>query len=257
MKIKLHISKAKSKVESCQLLAAALNQDTDVVEKLEDADVLIIIGCWNHHSSSLAGDAKNMGIPFVVVPWGDVSRWNLKKPFLKRKIQKHFYQKRIFKNASGVIATTPMEKEYLAKRKWIHNVDLVRNWLYSSFVTEEDTIKGISTVCHQAWDAFEVEKAEKIAKKTKDAICQQLLQIKSRMPHHNIPISYFKKLHTLLYADNYDEDNLNDEIDRLHLTSFAQAVFQVMSMKTGLSEGFMPIPAKKNHIAKKIEKYSK
>ncbi len=43
----------------------------------------------------------------------------------------------------------------------------------------------------------------------------------------------------------------------LKLSSYAAAVFQVMTEKTGLTEGFMPLPAKKSRKSKEILKYVK
>lgn len=104
---------------------------------------------------------------------------------------------------------------------------------------------------------FEHRKAEAIADQTKDAIITQIMQIRSRMPHKNIPQKYLDDLHTLLYADNYDEDAINKELANLKLSSYAASVFQAMKEKTGLTEGFMPLPAKKGWKSKKILKYIK
>lgn len=96
-----------------------------------------------------------------------------------------------------------------------------------------------------------------IAAQTKEPIIAQILQIKSRMPHQNIPQNYLDSLHTLLYADNYDEDAINEELKTLKLSSYAAAVFQAMTEKTGLTEGFMPLPAKKSRKSKEILRYVK
>lgn len=90
-----------------------------------------------------------------------------------------------------------------------------------------------------------------IAAQTKEPIIAQILQIKSRMPHQNISQNYLDSLHTLLYADNYDEDAINEELQTLKLSGYAAAVFQAMTEKTGLTEGFMPLPAKKAEKARR------
>ena len=85
----------------------------------------------------------------------------------------------------------------------------------------------------------------------------QIMQIKSRMPHQNIPQKYLDDLHTLLYADDYDEDAIKQELAEKKLSSYAASVFQTMTDKTGLTEGFMPIPAKKGRKSKEILKFVK
>ncbi len=72
---------------------------------------------------------------------------------------------------------------------------------------------------------MERRKAEAIAQLTQDAIISQVLQIKSRMPHKNIPQKYLDDLHTLLYADDYDEDAIKEELGKLKLSNYAASVF--------------------------------
>ena len=103
---------------------------------------------------------------------------------------------------------------------------------------------------------FEQQKAEAIAAQTKQAIIAQIMQIKSRMPHQNIPQRSLDDLHTLLYADDYDEDAIKQELAEKKLSSYAASVFQTMTDKTGLTEGFMPI-LKKGRKSKEILKFVK
>ena len=68
---------------------------------------------------------------------------------------------------------------------------------------------------------------------------------------------YIDDLHTLLYADNYDEDAIHAELAKLKLDMYAAAVFDAMTEKTGLTEGFMPLPARKGRKSRQILKYIK
>ena len=104
---------------------------------------------------------------------------------------------------------------------------------------------------------YEKRKAEAIAAKTDEPIIAQIMQIKSRMPHRNIPQKYIDDLHTLLYADNYDEDAIHAELTKQKLDMYAAAVFDAMTEKTGLTEGFMPLPARKGRKSRLILKYIK
>ena len=102
-----------------------------------------------------------------------------------------------------------------------------------------------------------LHRARQDNRKLKQAIIAQIMQIKSRMPHQNIPQKYLDDLHTLLYADDYDEDAIKQELAEKKLSSYAASVFQTMTDKTGLTEGFMPIPAKKGRKSKEILKFVK
>ncbi len=257
MKIYFYISKAKNKIDIYQEYLSVLRDDVCATDSMADSDVVAILGCWNKKSSSIASKARRMGIPYFLIPLGDLSRWNMHKPFWKRKLQKHLYQKSLAKHASGIIALSPMEKQFIERRKWNNNVLLIRSFVFSSLIDAESTKKQLDDEFSKAYDLYEANKIEKIASKTESVICRQLLLIKSRMSHKNIPMLYINQLNTLLYADDYDEDDLNDEMDRLHITKFAKSVFQVMTTRTGLTEGFMPTPASDNRKAKTIESYIK
>ena len=61
----------------------------------------------------------------------------------------------------------------------------------------------------------------------------------------------------LIEGENLDEDAINEELAKLKLSDYAASVFQAMTEKTGLTEGFMPQPAKKGRKSKEILKYVK
>ena len=163
----------------------------------------------------------------------------------------------MYAKANLVVATTPMAKSYLEKKGWNKRIALIRYAGYSHLTTSEAMIQNWMETDEETLAAFEQQKAETIAAQTKQASVAQIMQIKSRMPHQNIPQKYLDDLHTLLYADDYDEDAINEELKKLKLDSYAASVFQAMTDKTGLTEGFMPLPAKKGRKSKEILKYVK
>lgn len=235
----------------------ALKQQLNLTQSLIDADILLLLGAWDMRSALLARKARKMGIPYIVCPLGDISERNRKNPMMKRTFQHYLYQKTMFKKASLIIATTPLEEKYITKLAYNKNISLIRYFAYSHLTTkgamqEEWSSQNTSTLSH-----YEQEKAKTIATKTQDPIVAQILQIQSRMPHQNIPQNYLDSLNDLLYADNYDENEVNEELSKLKLTNYAAAVFQVMSEKTGLTEGFMPLPAQQGRLSKKIMSYTK
>ena len=113
---------------------------------------------------------------------------------------------------------------------------------------------------------YEQRKAEKIKERValslgehkeqdnEDAILEQLLQIESRIPHQNIPLSYLQKLQILLHDTEYNDDILEERIEQLKIRKFSQRVFQVMAETTGLTEGYMPIEAIEDKTSKQIQK---
>ena len=161
------------------------------------------------------------------------------------------------KSAELIIATTPLEKEYLTALGWNSHISLIRYFGYSQLTSQSamtEDWQGADTI---TFTNYEKRKAEAIAAKTDEPIIAQIMQIKSRMPHRNIPQKYIDDLHTLLYADNYDEDAIHAELTKQKLDMYAAAVFDAMTEKTGLTEGFMPLPARKGRKSRQIQKYIK
>ena len=257
MKVYLFISKQKRLYKMYLPYIEALNQKLDITKQLVDADIVLILGARRMDGARLARKSRKMGIPYIVCPLGDISERNRKNPHFKRSLQSLLYQKSMYQKADLVIATTPMEKDYLTLLGWNKSIALIRYFGYSHLASEEATMEDWLNTNDATFADFERRKAEHIATLTQDAIITQIMQIQSRMPHKNIPQKYLDDLHTLLYADNYDEDAICEELEKLKLTNYAASVFQAMTGKTGLTEGFMPLPAKKGRKSKEILKYVK
>ena len=257
MKVYLFISKPKKLLKMYQPYTEALSRQLDVTQQLADADIVLILGAWTIKGAQLARKAKKMCIPYIVCPLGDLSERNRKNPQFKRSLQSFLYQKAMYQKADLIIATTPMEKAYLQILGWNKSIWLIRYFGYNHLTNEGAMLEEWKQADTTIIDEFERRKAEAIAAQTNEAIVAQVLQIQSRMPHKNIPKKYLDNLHTLLYADNYDEDAINESFDKLKLSSYAASVFQAMTEKTGLTEGFMPLPAKKGRKSKEILKYVK
>ena len=257
IRVYLFISKQKQLCKMYLPYIEALHQKLDTTKQLVDADIVVILGAWTMEGAQLARKSRKMGIPYIVCPLGDISERNRKNPHFKRNLQSVLYQKDMYKKADLVIATTPMEREYLAKLGWNKNISLIRYFGYSQLTNEEITKEDWQNTNSTTLADFEKRKAEMIGAQTKNAIIAQIMQIQSRMPHKNIPQKYLDDLHTLLYADDYDEDAICEELDKLKLTNYAASVFQAMTDKTGLTEGFMPLPAHKGRESKEILKYVK
>lgn len=235
----------------------ALFSNLEGTTLIDDADVVIILGAWTQSGARVARQARKMGIPYVVCPLGDISDRNRHNPGIKRSLQTSLYQKNMIKKAAAVIATTPLEQNYLISLGWNKHVFLIRNYACTHLTNLQKMLEAWVDNTRDVLDNFESTKAEVIAGLSELPIAQQILQIKSRMSHRNIPMSYLTDLHNLLYADNYDEDELALEMKKLKISTYAASVFHVMSQTTGLTEGFMPIPAKQGLLARKIMKYVK
>ncbi len=235
--------------------STAISQYLDVVDNIYDADVVLLLGAWIRQLSLVASKARHIGMPYILVPLGDLSAWSCKHPHVLRFSQRHFYLSKTVRKAACLIATTPMEKEYLVGLAWNDDVRMVRYPVYTRMTDYQLMTDGIRIINESVLQDFEDRREKQIADMTDNLICRQLLLIYRRMSHRNIPFSYIASLHAMLLADNYDEDLLAVEMKRLHITTFAASLFHAMHDVTGLTEGFMPIPDKKSKLSKRIIKY--
>lgn len=257
MKVYLFASKEKKVLKMYLPYIETLQQKLDITTQMADADIVLILGAWSIKGARTARKARRMGIPYIVCPLGDISERNRTNPYLKRKVQAIAYQKNMCKRANLLIATSPMEKDYLQRLGWNEGISLIRYFGYSHLTSAQAMSDEWTQADTTTLSDFEIRKAEAIAERTKDAIIAQIIQIESRMPHKNIPQKYLDDLHTLLYADNYDEDAIKEELEKLKLSQYAASVFQAMTEKTGLTAGFMPLPAKEGRKSKEILKFVK
>lgn len=255
MKVFLFISKQKKTLSMYLPYFEALNKKLDITRNMADADIVLLLGAWTMKGARLAKKSRKMGIPYIVCPLGDISERNRKNPHLRRILQTCSYQKAMYKHAELLIATTPMERNYLMKLGWNSRITPISYFGYTQLTNEIAMVHDWNTANNSTLVGFEKRKAEAIDKRTQQPIIAQILQIQSRMSHKYIPQKYLDDLHTLLYADNYDEDAICEELSKQKLTNYAASVFQAMTEKTGLTEGFMPLPAKKGRKSREILSY--
>ncbi len=255
MKVYANINKAKNDTGIYLPYITAIGQYLDVADNLYDADIILLLGGWSYRQARIAARARHIGVPYIMIPFGDFSDWTRCHPLSSRFLQRSFYQVNMARKSECLIATTPLEKENLVSLAWNEDVRMVRYSAYTRMTNDQLMTDGIRIISKSVLQACEERLDKEFAGMSDSSICQQILRISKRMPHRNIPVSYLERLHTLLLADNYDEDALEEEMRKLRITDFAAALFHVMREQTGLTEGFMPIPYKKGKLANRIKSY--
>ena len=73
MKVYLFISNHKKLLKMYLPYIEALNKQLDITNNLVDADIVLIIGAWTWQGAQIAKKAKQMDIPYIVCPLGDIS----------------------------------------------------------------------------------------------------------------------------------------------------------------------------------------
>lgn len=266
MKVKLHITDKKHQVDFITDYVSTLKARFDVVSDLCDADILLVFGVWSHSASRLAHKALRMGIPYIVVPLGDLSAWNLRTPLAARAMQTLLFANRFVRRAQGLVATNHAEKVRLDDIRWNRHVTFIADYLFSSATDQETMVDDYQKLMARVLDKCDDDTRRRTRARV-DAIAQdsddkpekrllfQLLLIEGRMPHENIPAGELEKMYDLLMADNYDEDVLNQLIRRARLGAFAASLWQVLAQLRHLGEGFMPSPPKSGRLSRRIASY--
>ena len=197
MRIYLFISKEKKMLQMYLPYIEALNQKFDICQNLADADIVLIFGAWTRKGAQLASKSRKMGIPYIVCPLGDISERNRQNPHLKRMMQTLMYQKSMYKHANLLVASTPMERNYLMKLGWNNRVILTRYFGYSHLTTLDGMMHDWNDTSLTTLSDYEQRKAEAIAKQTEQPIIAHL----------------FHQFHTVVD----DEGNIHDLAPFLHL----------------------------------------
>jgi hypothetical protein len=259
MKIYLYINKSVLKIDIWRDYMSAVSE-CDRADRLSEADLLHLFGVWDFKASRLVRKARKMGIPYIISPLGGLSSWNMHHPVVKRFFQRYRYQKSMVKHADAILVTTPMEMQYLRKLKWNFQLYRIPNPILTHLLSGAEMRDRMEEVYGKVLSRHEKFKAEQIRRlvgeeSPEHAILRQLLQIQSRMPHQNIPQKYFDVLQSLLHDTDYDDDLLAEQIKKQKILKFSRRIFKVMTIRTGLTEGFMPIEMLNDRKAKTILKY--
>ena len=84
------------------------------------------------------------------------------------------------------------------------------------------------------------------------AICSRFLYIKYLLHKGNIPIDTLKETSSMMITKQYDEDEMEKLIKKLGIYDFVSSLLHAMNIKTGLTEGFMPIESSNNKLSETI-----
>lgn len=83
-------------------------------------------------------------------------------------------------------------------------------------------------------------------------ICSRFLYIKYLLHKGNIPIDTLKETSSMIITKQYDEDEMEKLIKKLGIYDFVSSLLHAMNIKTGLTEGFMPIESSNNKLSETI-----
>lgn len=276
MNVYLFIDRRKKSVDVHGEYAQLLREGCETADTLAEADVVHLLGAWSFKAARIARRARRMGIPYMVTPLGAVSPWNRTHPRWRRLLQTWLYEKRMLTRAHTLIATSEMERSYLLGLKWNPQVFHIANSLLTRTIAPAGMVQLNRQAAGHSLELFEQARTEAVTRATafvddmtfgeaesgqtwpnEREIVGQIMRIHLRMAHRNIPDTYIDRLNSLLNHTEYNDDIVAEALHRLGLTRFARSLFGVMATVTGLTEGFMPLPALSSRQGKTIGRYIK
>ncbi len=238
--------------KTCALLTEQFGGKEAVTVTEEDGHIVHVIGAWHAFSIAAAKKAISRNIPFIHTPLASLSPWN--KPAVSRL--------RLSGAAQAVVASGKMEEQLLGKQSNEH-LFTIPNAVTTNTTTPEEMADAYAELYEKLvaendialWEG--VDAKMKLLNETDEnivKICRDLLYAQGLYRRRIIPKSFLSRLTALLVASDYDEDRFAELLEMMNIYDFSARLFHVMEELTGLTEGFMPVPAYDDKEAKDMMK---
>lgn len=229
------------------LIKGELEKDSSIVLTDENPDVIHIIGAWTTAAVGIAKDALAKYIAIVHTPVCSLSPW----------FKPSSAQVKLTSRCTTVVASGQMENELLdnENRK---NITMILNAVVTATTNAENMTNSYKEVYRQAikstddtlWN--DVEHKVSLVKEDNAVILnisKNLLYAQYLYQRKNFPQIFLNSLSELLTKSDYDEDRLGEVLKLIRLYTFTQHLEYVMQESSQLTEGFMPVPMKKDKVA--------
>ncbi len=226
--------------QTCDILADQFSRVKAVVLTAENPDILHVVGGWDANSMKLARHATQCHIPYIHTPLGTLSPW----------LRPTVGQQRLSSSAHALVASGLMEQKLLLKYN-IERLQLILNPVITSLTTQTEMAYAYLTAYERNTSSNDTTIIENIDNKMRllnegdeniVAICRYLLYAQYLCQKQNIPLTFLHELTQAMVNADYDEEHFADVLDLMNLYDFTQRLEYVLSQKSTLTEGFMPIP---------------
>lgn len=90
--------------------------------------------------------------------------------------------------------------------------------------------------------------------KTEQQVCRAIINVAYELNHHSAPMQHLADLYTIIRSTDMDEDLIGDMMRQIKADDTAGRLMSVMSDFLGLTEGFIPLPTKRDRKSKAMLK---
>lgn len=230
-----------------EVLCAELAKDDKIEITDDNPDIIHFFGAWNPSAQKMAKDAEMKYISTVHTPLGSLSPWQ----------PRSIANAKLTSKCTAIIASGQMEHELIDDGTNNKLLNILNPVVTNSTTAEQMAseykdvyIKSIKTNDDKIWENI-IHKVSMIREQDEVIlnICRNLLYAQCLATRQNIPQIFIDNLSNLLTNSNYDEDRLGEVLKLIHLYMFTQQLEYILQEKSGLKEGFMPIPMKEGKLA--------
>lgn len=219
--------------------------------KGEDYDLIHVIGIPTKEMTRMIRQTKKKLIPIIYSPLAEIVPWN------KARVEPSLAKNLVF------LTTGKTEYTYIQEKYPQAHVHLIKNPLITTATTQTLFNNELVQLYHMVIaqhdehirEAIEkrIDKLKnKIEDKTIHNVLKGFLYLNYKYKRRQILQKDIDEQSLLMQSSDYDEDKMSDLLVECKLFAFVSSLESVMEEKSSLTEGFMPIPAKDNHLTKKI-----
>lgn len=88
--------------------------------------------------------------------------------------------------------------------------------------------------------------------KTEQQVCRAIINVAYELNHRSAPMRHLADLYTIIRSTDMDEDLIGDMLRQIKASDTVGRLMSVMGDFLGLTEGFMPLPKKKDRKSRAI-----
>jgi len=228
--------------------------------KSEPISLIHVIGKLNKSSLYLIFKAYRKNIPVIYSPMGELLILYTKRNNLVRVIQKFFFDHIASKGIALIHICGMMEYERMATHLRTSSITLIENPNLSARISSKITTTKMISEYEKTYTSFNQHIHESIVHQLKKQqvnqnisdICEKLIFVRYEKYREGLTMTILQDIAEALHQCDCDEDKLAEVLKSLKIYDFTSSLEQVLYDKKLLTEGFMPIPARKNRLSEAI-----
>lgn len=250
--------------EMCELLRRELSacDETEIVDL--SPDIVHFFGIWNSAYAKRVETYRNMGVPVVFTSLDGILSLKKSSGANTHNISHTAAVRRVAKSGAIIHVCGKFEKSTIASVAKTADIRIISNATHTA-TTDNATMTAQTLALYKLiCETNEHLIREKIRKRMDKVsiedtsiyeICSRIMYIRQRFIMCNIPQNYLDETSRILTESDYNEKEMRNVIEQLHLTKFAAQTMALLADSSTLTEGFMPLASDNGKVVEKMKKY--